>query len=227
MERLRDLASSWKADLLQNVLPFWLEHSIDSTHGGYFTCLDRDGALLDDTKYHWLQGRECWTFSRMHNDLDTEGAELREQWFAAAHNGARFLGKVARARRWQQYAGRADTPSTGNPRGGRASVRPPRPHCAIRHLMPRWGSFFSTTREGHGLHFQRRPWVLRHAHGRRLGLALMRARQVHCSVLHACLPGIQARARASRCRRAGHAGRASREVRRGCPGHVRAIFPVD
>ena len=42
--RLRSLASCWEADLFDSVMPFWLDHSIDHVHGGYFTCLDHDGS---------------------------------------------------------------------------------------------------------------------------------------------------------------------------------------
>ena len=36
---LKKLADQYKDELLDNVLPFWLEHSQDHEHGGYFTCL--------------------------------------------------------------------------------------------------------------------------------------------------------------------------------------------
>ena len=32
-----------------------MKHSLDKECGGYFTCLDRDGTVLDQSKYHWLQ----------------------------------------------------------------------------------------------------------------------------------------------------------------------------
>ena len=40
---LADMAARWKRDLFTNVIPFWEKHSLDREHGGYFTCLDRDG----------------------------------------------------------------------------------------------------------------------------------------------------------------------------------------
>jgi len=36
-------AELYKRELLDNVIPFWQEHSVDTEHGGYFTCLDRKG----------------------------------------------------------------------------------------------------------------------------------------------------------------------------------------
>ena len=47
----------YRQALLDDVLPFWEKHSVDQEHGGYFTCCDRDGAVLDDSKYTWLQAR--------------------------------------------------------------------------------------------------------------------------------------------------------------------------
>ena len=52
---LADMAEIWRQDLFHNVIPFWAKHSLDREHGGYFTCLDREGAILDDSKYMWLQ----------------------------------------------------------------------------------------------------------------------------------------------------------------------------
>ena len=54
---LFDMSKIWHRDLFGNVIPFWEKHSLDREHGGYFTCCDRDGAVLDDSKYTWLQAR--------------------------------------------------------------------------------------------------------------------------------------------------------------------------
>ena len=42
---LRPYAARYRADLTESVIPFWLKHSLDTRHGGCFTCLDRDGAV--------------------------------------------------------------------------------------------------------------------------------------------------------------------------------------
>ena len=89
---LSELAACWRRDLLENVVPFWLKHSVDHLHGGYFTALDCDGSLLNDNKYMWLQGRAVFMWSRLHNDLGPEcGPDVSSQWFEAALCGARFL----------------------------------------------------------------------------------------------------------------------------------------
>ena len=49
----KKLAEQYKSELLDNVLPFWLEHSQDRECGGYYTCLDRDGRVFDTDKFIW------------------------------------------------------------------------------------------------------------------------------------------------------------------------------
>ena len=39
----KQLAQQYKSELLDRVMPFWMEKSIDKEFGGYFTCLERDG----------------------------------------------------------------------------------------------------------------------------------------------------------------------------------------
>ena len=59
----KKLASLYKDELLDNVLPFWLEHSQDHEYGGYFTCLDREGKVFDTDKFIWLQSRSLFILS--------------------------------------------------------------------------------------------------------------------------------------------------------------------
>ena len=59
----KELAKLYKNELLENVLPFWLNHSQDLEFGGYYTCLNRNGDVFDTDKFIWLQGREVWLFS--------------------------------------------------------------------------------------------------------------------------------------------------------------------
>lgn len=83
---LKKLADQYKDELLDNVLPFWLEHSQDHEHGGYFTCLDRKGNVFDTDKFIWLQGREVWLFSMLYNKV-----EKRQEWLDCAIQGGEFL----------------------------------------------------------------------------------------------------------------------------------------
>ena len=66
----KKLANQYRDELLDNVLPFWLEHSQDLEFGGYFTCLDRKGGVFDTDKFIWLQGREVWMFSMLYNKVE-------------------------------------------------------------------------------------------------------------------------------------------------------------
>ena len=82
------LAAQYKSELLDKVMPFWLNNSIDRECGGYFTCLERDGSVFDTDKFIWLQGREVWMFATLYNKV-----EQRPEWLAAAEHGAAFLMK--------------------------------------------------------------------------------------------------------------------------------------
>ena len=85
---LKKLANQYKDELLDNVLPFWLENSQDHEYGGYFTCLDREGRVFDTDKFIWLQGREVWMFSMLYNKV-----EKRKEWLDCAVQGGEFLKK--------------------------------------------------------------------------------------------------------------------------------------
>lgn len=61
MDKEREALQAWKERVeqeLDRVVAFWMEHSHDQEHGGFFTCLGRDGQVYDDLKYVWLQGRQ-------------------------------------------------------------------------------------------------------------------------------------------------------------------------
>ena len=80
------MAARYRRELLENVLPFWLDNSQDREFGGYFTCLNRDGSVFDTDKFVWLQGREVWMFSMLYNRLSKN-----PEWLDCAEQGARFL----------------------------------------------------------------------------------------------------------------------------------------
>lgn len=88
MKDFKELAALYKAELLDKVVPFWLEKSQDKQYGGFFTCLERDGEVFDTDKFIWLQGREVWMFATLYNKV-----EKRQEWLDAAVQGAEFLKK--------------------------------------------------------------------------------------------------------------------------------------
>ena len=84
----KQLEKQYRDELLQNVIPFWLEKSQDKEYGGYFTCLDCQGNVFDTDKFIWLQGREVWLFAMLYNRV-----EKRQEWLDCAIQGAEFLKK--------------------------------------------------------------------------------------------------------------------------------------
>jgi N-acylglucosamine 2-epimerase len=80
------LAKLYREELLRRVVPFWETHSPDLKYGGFLTCLERDGAVYDTDKFTWLQARQVWTFSLLHNTLGKS-----QRWLDLAELGASFL----------------------------------------------------------------------------------------------------------------------------------------
>ena len=55
----------------------------------FLIVLDAKGNVLDESKYHWLQGRQVWTFSKLFN-----GDPTRIEYFDVAHKGFKFMAKA-------------------------------------------------------------------------------------------------------------------------------------
>ena len=98
MVDFKQLANQYKTELLDSVLPFWLEKSQDKEYGGYFTCLDRDGSVFDTDKFIWMQGREVWLFSMLYNKV-----EKRQEWLDCAIQGGEFLKKYGHDGNYNWY----------------------------------------------------------------------------------------------------------------------------
>ncbi len=88
---MKQYTQLYKQELLQNIIPFWMQHSPDREHGGFFTCLDRYGNVFDTDKFMWLQGRQVWLFSML-----CDRVEMRQEWLDVARHGADFLEKHGR-----------------------------------------------------------------------------------------------------------------------------------
>jgi N-acylglucosamine 2-epimerase len=97
-DHFQDLATLYKNTLLNNVIPFWENHSVDWQQGGYFTCLDRQGQVYDTDKFVWLQNRQLWIFSTLYTQV-----EPRENWLKIAENGAHFLAQHGRDKEGDWY----------------------------------------------------------------------------------------------------------------------------
>ena len=78
-EYLQTWSDSYKNDMINNIMPFWMKYGLDRKNGGVYTCLDRDGALMDTIKSVWFQGRFAFTCSYAYNHI-----EKNVEWLNAA-----------------------------------------------------------------------------------------------------------------------------------------------
>lgn len=85
---MQEYKEKYKKELLENIIPFWLENSKDEDQGGYFNSLDRCGKVFDTDKFTWLQARQVWMFSTIYNKI-----EKKPEWLRMAQHGADFLKK--------------------------------------------------------------------------------------------------------------------------------------
>lgn len=83
---LKNLATFYRKQLLEDTIPFWFPRSIDSEFGGYLFMRDHDGSLLDDDKAVWIQGRAAWTLATLFNTV-----QPRKEWLDGARSGIDFL----------------------------------------------------------------------------------------------------------------------------------------
>lgn len=64
---LKHWGDRYRHDLINDILPFWLEHGWDKVNGGVYTCVDRKGDLMDSTKSVWFQGRCGFIYAFAYN----------------------------------------------------------------------------------------------------------------------------------------------------------------
>ncbi|MCB0688776.1 MAG: AGE family epimerase/isomerase [Saprospiraceae bacterium] len=93
-----DYTNLYRTSLLEDVMPFWVKYSPDREHGGFFTCLDQQGAVYDTDKFIWLQCREVWTLSMLYDSLEKDPV-----WLDLAIQGAEFLLKYGRDKQGDWY----------------------------------------------------------------------------------------------------------------------------
>lgn len=83
LEQCRD---SYRKELLDDIMPFWLKYGLDNVNGGVYTCLDRDGSLMDSTKSVWFQGRFGFICAYAYNQI-----EKNAEWLAASRSCIDFI----------------------------------------------------------------------------------------------------------------------------------------
>ena len=79
-------AECYREDLVQNIMPFWMKYGLDTQNGGVYTCVDRNGELMDTTKSVWFQGRFAYTCCFAYNNI-----EHRQEWLDAAKQTIDFI----------------------------------------------------------------------------------------------------------------------------------------
>ena len=81
-----ELSEFYRDGLLNDIIPFWIQHGVDYEDGGFLTSLNQDGSVIDTDKAVWQQGRFTWLLGELYNNV-----ERREQWLDLARHGASFL----------------------------------------------------------------------------------------------------------------------------------------
>ena len=87
-EYIKSWAESYKKDLTENIMPFWMKYGLDRENGGVYTCVDRAGSLMDTTKSVWFQGRFAFICSFAYNNV-----EKNQEWLDAAKSTLEFIEK--------------------------------------------------------------------------------------------------------------------------------------
>ena len=85
---LRMWADRYKTELTDSILPFWIEHGLDTAHGGVYTSLDRQGMLMDTTKSVWFQGRFGFITAFAYNRI-----QHNPEWLLASKSCIDFIEK--------------------------------------------------------------------------------------------------------------------------------------
>lgn len=85
---LKDCRKRYQDDLENDIMPFWLKHGLDKINGGIYTCLDRDGTLMDRTKSVWFQGRFAFICAFAYNNI-----RKNPEWLEASRQTLDFIEK--------------------------------------------------------------------------------------------------------------------------------------
>ena len=92
--RFTDLLAIYRSELLERVVPFWQEHSIDRQNGGFLSCVSDEGRVLSEDKYMWSQLRAIYTFSKLYNRI-----ARKQEWLDVAWHIYDFVRRYGRDER--------------------------------------------------------------------------------------------------------------------------------
>jgi len=85
-DRIQHIKSKYRDGLLEDTIPFWINHCVDREYGGFMFCLDRDGTVIDTDKGMWQHGRFVWLLATLYNTV-----EKQERWLDLARHGISFI----------------------------------------------------------------------------------------------------------------------------------------
>lgn len=81
-----ECAQTYRDGLINDIMPFWIKNGLDRVNGGVYTCLNRDGSIMDTTKSVWFQGRFGFTAAFAYNNI-----ENNPEWLAASKSCIDFI----------------------------------------------------------------------------------------------------------------------------------------
>ncbi|MBS1371390.1 MAG: hypothetical protein HPZ91_15705 [Lentisphaeria bacterium] len=88
MPRFSDTVSRLEDELLNSVVPFWIEHAVDRENGGFFNSLDREGNCYDPVRSVAMQWRNVYMFAALFNSEYS-----RPEFLELSLHGFRFCEK--------------------------------------------------------------------------------------------------------------------------------------
>ncbi|MEI7586553.1 AGE family epimerase/isomerase [Runella sp.] len=78
-------AQQYRQDLLQRIVPFWVEFGLDAGNGGYFCVLSAKGVVITTDKWVEWHALQSWAFAKLYQ------FEPRPDYLEFACQGADFL----------------------------------------------------------------------------------------------------------------------------------------
>lgn len=79
-------SKTYMEGLVNNIMPFWIQNGLDRINGGIYTCLDRDGSIMDTTKSVWFQGRFGYIAALAYNNIENNPV-----WLEASRSCVEFI----------------------------------------------------------------------------------------------------------------------------------------
>lgn len=104
-------AKQYREDLLQRLVPFWTEFSLDTVYGGYICVLSAKGEAITFDKWIKWHGQQAWAFGKLYqltqhagylhyalhgaDFLLHFGADTKDNWWEIVDNTGRGVAEVA------------------------------------------------------------------------------------------------------------------------------------